>query len=360
MLVNSFYSSVSHSCGVSIFNEHLHVALLPFGINLLETNLRSSTSFTPSLISLVHYVPSGFISSEASIALMQFLTSSKNAETICFILHGLHKHGERRFQKDGICPDQEHHIRLMFQRAESIIVLSNAVAEACRTWQLHFGAKVRIVRLDHPGLFTPMRDAEPDGSYAFVGGISRPKKDHTSRTIGELIGLCEQSGIRIWQHWTNIPQPKPLTQSWRQTSGLLTDIQWSSLVSRAKTVLCPYQTRIQSVSGLISEALSAKRFVLATSFELALEMQRRAPALVRIEDDLHRWPDLILHLPSSNSYASAGIPKWDSFANCVARELLTLAERRAPPPMKIEQTMKRPGAPIIAELHDSGRETFLS
>jgi hypothetical protein len=187
-----------------------------------------------------------------------------------------------------------------------------------------------------------------------LGGISRPKKDHRSGAIRQLICLCERSGVRIWQHWTNIPQPQLLTHSWRHTSGLLTDSQWSSLVSHAKVVLCPYQTRIQSVSGLISEALSVERFVLATSFELALEMQSRAPALVHIEDDLHRWPSLILQLPSPNGCGSAGIPTWDSFAKCIAQELSTLTRRRARPPTKIEQTMTRPRALTVAELHDSG------
>ncbi len=343
MWVNSFYSSESGPCGISIFSHHLRRELLPLGINLFETNLRMPTSVVRTPSSLVHYVPSGFASAEASRALMQILISSKDHEKIFIILHGLHSRGEDRFQDDTICPDQERHICLMLHKADSIIVLSDAAAKACRTWQAQFGGKARIVRLDHPGLFTPMGSEVTGSSYALVGGISRSKKDHTTGKIGELIGLCENRGIRIWQHWTNVQQPHSLRRSWRQTSGLLTDIQWSSLVSHARVVLCPYQTRVQSVSGLISEALSAECFVLATSFEIALEMQRRIPPLVCIEDNLHRWPNLIMQLPSSRSHGSVGVPTWDSFAKRIALELSTSIVKCPAPDKNTEQTMKTVG-----------------
>lgn len=324
MWVSSLYSSGAGPCGISIFSRHLRSALMPLGINLFEMNLRTSTSVAPTPASLVHYVPSSFASARASGALTQFLFSSKDDEKILIILHGLHSDGESCFQSDTICPDQERHIWLMLHRAESIIALSEAAAKACRTWQARFGGKARLVRLDHPGLYAPIRRADTRGSYALLGGISRSKKDHTTGKIGELIDLCQNRGIRIWQHWTNVERPQSLRRSWRQTSSFLTDTEWGSLVSHAQVVLCPYQTRIQSVSGLISEALSADRFVLATSFELALEMQRRVPARMCIDDNLECWPDLILQLPSLPSYASACVPTWDSFARHIALELLTV------------------------------------
>lgn len=323
MWVNSFYSSTTGPCGISIFSRHLRGALMPLGVKLLETNFRTSMSVVRTLASLVHYVPSSFASSQASEALTQFLLSANDDEKILIILHGLHSYGENRFQSDTICPDQGRHIRLMLYTADSIIALSDAAAKACRTWQARFGGKARLIRLDHPGLYAPMRSAGTGGSYALLGGISRSKKDHTTGRMGELIDLCQNRGIKVWQHWTSVERPQSLRRSWRQTSGLLTDTEWSSLVSHAQVVLCPYQTRIQSVSGLISEALSADCFVLATSFELALEMQRRVPARICIEDNLDCWPNLILQLPSSGSCASAGVPTWDSFARHIAVELLT-------------------------------------
>jgi hypothetical protein len=323
MWVNSLYSSAAGPCGISIFSGHLRSTLRPLGVNLFETNLRTFTNVVPGLASLVHYVPSGFASAQASRALMQFLVSSKDDEKILIILHGLHAPDESRFQHDTMCRDQERHIQLMLHRAESIIALSDTAAKACRTWKTRFGGKARLVRLDHPGLYSPMQNAGTSASYALLGGISRSKKDHMIGKIAELIDLCQNRGIRVWQHWTNVDLPESLRRSWRQTSGFLTDSEWSSLVSHAQVVLCPYQTRIQSVSGLISEALSADRFILATSFDLALEMRRRVPAKICIEDNLARWPDLIRHLPSSPSCASANVPTWGSFSRHIALELLT-------------------------------------
>lgn len=323
MWVNSLYSPAAGHCGISIFSHHLRSALTPLGVNLFETNLRTSMRVAHTPASVLHYVPSSFANSQASAALTEFLLSSNHDEKILIILHSLYSCGEKRFQSDIVCPDQERHIRLMLHKAESIIALSEGVAKACRTWQARFGGKARLVRLDHPGLYAPVRSSETGGSYALVGGISRPKKDHTSDRIGELVDLCEDRGIRVWQHWTNAERPQWLRRSWRQTSGLLTDTEWSSLVSHAQVVLCPYQTRIQSVSGLISEALSADRFVLATSFELAFEMQRRAPERICIEDNLECWPNLIRQPPSSRNCARAGVPTWGSFARHIAMELMT-------------------------------------
>jgi hypothetical protein len=339
MLINGFYASVSDCCGISIFSHHLRRALLPFGINLRETNFRNADATVYSPISLLHYVPSSFINAEASRDLIQILAASKSDENICVILHGVHGREEARFQRDGICPDQEIHLRLLLQKAKIIFALSEAVAEACRTWQTQFGSSARIIRLDHPGLFAATCSREMGHSYAFVGGISRPKKDHRSARIQELIDQCETLGVRIWQHWTNIQRPRPPLTSWMQTSGLLTDVQWSSLISGARAILCPYETRIQSVSGIISEALSAGRFVLATSFDLALEMHRKAPALVRIEDNLQNWPNLLLGLPSCGSIRSPVVPTWEAFAESVSRELYRLSTSGMGPLTMAGETM---------------------
>jgi len=322
MPVNSFYSSPPGPCGISIFNRHLRQALLSFGISLFEMNLRKTWGVVRAQTSVIHYVPSAFADPEASRALMQLLASRQDHQRIFVILHGLHRHGEDRFQNDTICPDQERHIQLMFNAAEAIIALSASAVGSCRSWQTRLRGRARLLRLDHPGLFAPTENIEIRGSYALVGGISRSKKDHKAAEIAALVNLCENRGIRVWQHWTNVSQSHSITPGWRRTSGTLTDNEWSELVSRALVVLCPYQTRIQSVSGLISEALSAHRFVLATSFELALEMQRRIPAWVAIEDDLDRWPYLIQQLPSSRGDVDTGVPTWEAFAKCLALELM--------------------------------------
>lgn len=282
-------------------------------------------------VSLVNYVPSSFATSEASAALTRYLLSANHDEKVMVILHGLHAADEDRFLSDTICPEQKSHIWLMLHRAESIIALSEIAAEACRTWRARYGGKARIVRIDHPGLYAAVRVAGTGVSYAFLGGISRSKKDHTTGRIGELIELCENRGIRVWQHWTNVTR-QVSTKSWRQTSGVLTDAEWTSAILNARVVMCPYQTRIQSVSGLISEALSADRSVLATSFDLSHELQLRFPSRIYIEDDLERWPNLILQLPCSAGRANASIPTWDSFARHLAVEFM----RALPPGESLE------------------------
>ncbi len=197
MWANNLYHSADGPCGISIFSRHLRRALVPFGVNLFETNLRTSTDFIPGLASIVHYVPSAFATTKASRALTQALLSSNDDEKILIILHGLHGYDESRFQCDTICPDQERHIGLMLHRADSIFALSDAVANACQTWQDRLGGKARLIRLNHPGLFTPVHSTNTGGSYALIGGISRSKKDHTTARIQTLIDLCENHGIRV-------------------------------------------------------------------------------------------------------------------------------------------------------------------
>jgi hypothetical protein len=176
--VNSLHFSSAGPCGISIFSRHLRGALTPLGVNLLETNLRTTKGPVRAVPSLFHYVPSSFASPQASRTLIEFLVSSKDDDKILIILHGLHSLGESRFLNDTICSDQESHIRLMLQRAELVIALSDSVADACCTWQSRFGGKARLVRLNHPGLYVPTGNTGTGSSYAFLGGISRSKKDH--------------------------------------------------------------------------------------------------------------------------------------------------------------------------------------
>ena len=326
MFVNSFYSSTSDSCGISIFNRHLRDALSHRGFRILDTNLRIATGVISTSVGILHYVPGGFTSPEAANALIQLLVSRQRSQKLFVILHGLYSYEEHCLLDDVRCRKQEQHIRLMLQTADSISALSDSAAKACRTWQIRFGGRARLLRLDHPGLFAPTpRVTTTRGSYALVGGISKSKKIHTTGSILTLLDLCRRQGLRVWEHWTNLPTSAWTPQAWKRTFGLLSDIQWGELVSNARVVLCPYQTRYQSVSGLISEALSAHRFVLSTSFKLALEMRERYPALMLIEDDLQRWPHLIRHLPRSNSCITTAVPTWDSFASSMALELSTAA-----------------------------------
>lgn len=322
MLVNNFYSSATDSCGISIFSRHLHQALAPLGLDLLETNLATATGVGPTPISVLQYVPSGFATPETSRALLQLLASRQKADRMFVILHGLHRYGEDRLLDDTPCPDQEQHIRAMLQTAESIIALSQTAEATCTAWQTSFGGKANLLRIDHPGLYElPADGAVSDKSYALLAGISRSKKNHAADPIVALLDACRRDGVRVWEHWANVPPSTQTVPAWRQTFGVLNDIEWAQLVSQARVVLCPYRTRIQSVSGLVSEALSAQRCVLSTSFDVAVEMNQRYPDMVIIDDNLHDWPQIIRRVHPENVRPATSIPTWKSFAASLASQL---------------------------------------
>ena len=274
-------------------------------------------------IEILHYVPSSFASSEASRALITLLNTRQSTHKLIVVLHGLHSCGENRLLNDTPCPNQAETHKLILQSADSVIALSGSSAKVCNTWRSIYQGKARILRIDHPGLFAQAESvSKTHSSYAFIGGISRSKKIHTNYSISMLLEMCREQGVRVWEHWSNIRPPLRISQAWKQTSGLLSDIEWSGLISNARVVLCPYTTQIQTVSGLLSEALSVGRFVLSTSFELSIEMKLLFPKLVLIEDNIERWPALIQQLPQLPLSITAGIPTWDSFAQSIVLEII--------------------------------------
>src|ERR1019366_3557831 len=320
MIVNTFYYSNSDTCGISIFNGHLRRALSRIGVNVLDTNLRTAERIVRTPIGILHYVPGSYSSRKASNALIELLAALHDSQRLFVILHGLHSYGESRFPDGKTYPQREEHVRLVLQRAEAIIALSGSVARAYHTWRVRLGGPAMPIRLEHPGLFEPIVNRAADSGYALVGGISRTKKVYAAPGTSALFDACRRQDIRVWEHWSNVLPGANLQRSWRQTFGLVNDFAWSTLVSNARVVLCPYQTQVQSVSGLISEALSAGRCVLTTSFDLALEMRERYPALVFVEDDLKEWPYMINHLQSTSGI-NCTVPGWRLFASAVTSEI---------------------------------------
>lgn len=320
MLVNTFYYSYSDVCGISIFNGHLGKALSRIGISVLNTNLRTTEGSFLAPIGILNYVPGSFASAEAARALIKLLASFRDPQQLFVILHGLHSYGESRFPDGNIYPQHEQHVRLVLERSEGIIALSGSTARAYDTWRVRFGGPGTLIRLDHPGLFKPIGIRSENSDYALIGGISRTKKVYAAPGISELLDACRCQDIRVWEHWSNVSSTASLQRSWRQTFGPLNDLEWSTLISNARVVLCPYQTKVQSVSGMMSEALSAGRFVISTSFDLALEMREQNPALVFVEDDLHEWPNIIKRLQGPDDFKCT-VPSWNSFAAGVASEM---------------------------------------
>lgn len=315
MVVSSVFSSHSPHCGIAVFNQHLRDSLLRFRITTLDANIRHAAHEIGADAAVLHYAPSAFSSSNASSRLLELLSSHADIRTLIVILHGMHWPNERRLMEDASCPDQEHHIRLILHKADALIALSHSVATACRAWQSIYGGNARLLTLPHPGLFAPSPPtAAPLPTFAFVGGVTRPKKRYDDEALTHIADRCSEEGTHLWAHWTNLLPHTAKLQAWRQTTGLLSDTQWSYLISNARVVLCPYHSRVHSVSGIVSEAVSVGTPVIATSFDFALEMQRQTPDLVIIEDDLRRWPHLVNALSTSRRRRPAPIPTWRSFA----------------------------------------------
>ena len=322
MLINSFHFSSFEPCGISLFSRHLGESLSGLGHDMVQTNVSSEATLVDAPVWVLHYAPSSFSSAGASSALQRLLEAPSRRRKLCVILHGLFGCGENRFLNDGLCPSHAEHVRWINRSADVVCTLSASVLQAYQSWpraNLHLP---KVVRADHPGLFrVPALSAPLGDRYAFLGGISRPKKSHVSRETARFLELCGLQRIHIWEHWSNVKGAIPGRRSWRETYGFLGDAAWSDLLSQAHVVLFPYKTRVQSVSGIMSEALSAGRFVLSTPFEIALEMRSRFPDLVFIEDDLQCWAEIIRNLPDSARSGAVDIPTWPSFARTLADEL---------------------------------------
>jgi hypothetical protein len=318
--INSFICSDSESCGISIFNRHLKTELGSLKIELVENNLRSGNTWNNSLDSIIHYAPSAFSEKGDSSSLLRVFDSIDKNKKIYVILHGIHRFGENRFGDNPRSFDQTNHITRMLNKAHTIIALSGSAFSVCKGWQERLGGAARVVRSDHPGLYVNEKLRLSNDVYAFIGGISRSKKICISDPILKLIESCESSGIRVWQHWANLKTLPTQCRSWKVTSGLVDDARWSSLVSDAQVILCPYSSKIQTVSGLISEAISVGRPVLTTSFDFALEMKERFPNLIYVEDDLNNWSELIREFPILSGSQSNNIPTWRVFSQRMAAE----------------------------------------
>lgn len=325
MHVRNFYSSEADPCGISIFSGHLTRSLQQYNVDLVNVNIRSDPAVEMGNLSIVHYVPSGYSTRDTSDRLMRLIASHHYPCRLIVVLHGMYAPGESRFLDDTTCPDQAVHSLGLLKHAESVIALSSSVASVCRAWNNELGLSTRIVQSNHPGLFiAPHTGSAESFPYALLAGVSRSKKSHSAEAVSALTSLLASNDIRVWEHWTNVEANALEPRSWRQTSGLLSDEDWTSLVANAAMVLCPYRTKVQSVSGLMSEALSAGRVVLCSGFDVAYEMQALAPHHVFVEERLERWPECVRQILSRrNAAAVPPIPTWADFA----RELVDVLKQ---------------------------------
>ena len=325
MHVRAFYSTISSACGIAIFSRHLRCSLATHGIAVHEHNLRHARSVDPPDVVLLHYVPSGFVSEMAWAQLGRLLHQISSNSLVCVILHGLEPPIPVSCQRNGHLLTDPSQLKLLtlLERADIIVALSRSVSKSWHAWQQNFNLSGQLLPLHHPGLFGNVRLTLSSSAYCFLGGISRAKKDSGSCRVSTLISACEQAGNPIWQHWTNIrSSPTTGVCLWKCTTGVLSDDDWANAIAGAGTVLCPYDTQTQSVSGLLSEAVYAQRPILATSFAISREFKSYTPRLVHIEYNLDKWPQILREIPAFPPGADLNSPpSWDDFAGTLADEL---------------------------------------
>src|SRR5579862_9000591 len=170
MRVNSFHFSAFEPCGISIFSRHLAAELSMFGYDVAQTNLRLHSCGPCAPIWFLHYAPSSFASPKASFRLMRLIRVRPKSTKLCVILHGLFAYHEDRFLKDRRCPNQALHVELILKSADIICALSASVLSAMGSWPGSDDARGKIIRLDHPGLFSSPEKSLPNADpYAFLG-----------------------------------------------------------------------------------------------------------------------------------------------------------------------------------------------
>lgn len=333
MKIYGIHSSTSENCGVSIFNEHLKQSLQARDIHLESINIFSNLPLLNNRrIVILHYMPTAYCNEQSSRNLIHFL-KYQDVKNLVVIFHKVYLEDEKKYLKDTICPLQEEHLKLIFKKSRYLIALSKSVEANLKTWLVRFDTNAVIKTLDHPGLFIPASSNKFDFPYAFFGGIFRSTKNCYNYSTSKLIKLCNEKQLPIWIHWTNDKDLKfkkiTIDNVWKQTSGLLSDLSWSEMITNAKVILCPYQTRIQNVSGLISEAISARCYVLSTSFECSVEMQKRFPSLIFLNDDIEEWPDIIEKLFLEPKLPPLNYLNWNEFSENLIPTLAILNANEA-------------------------------
>lgn len=317
-MINGIYSSQDQNCGISIFNKHLSESLLKTGVVTKNVNIRNS-SYEIDLQndSILHYVPSAYSTNDLSVRLIELVDKIEGSITVIF--HGVYKEFENRFEKDTPCNFQTKQLYQILMKSKNIIALSKSTKSIVESWLWRFNIINKdVFLLDHPGLFVENKIDIVNEPYAFLGGVIRPKKTPNNKSTIKLLKELAQTKIPVWLHGTNLSKSdevKLKSNKYRKiTYGNLPDNTWSNIITNSKVILCPYETRIQSVSGIIAEAISANTYVLSTEFDYAKEMQQRFPELIYIDNDINKWLEVIMKLFKFYKNNEYNYLNWDEFA----------------------------------------------
>jgi glycosyltransferase involved in cell wall biosynthesis len=317
-MTKSIIFSKRETCGVNIFARHLNSLLEKIDhrssvVNVIHESINPSkhTNY------IIHYVPSSLSNSEETQIFLNLLRTIN--DKIIIILHGFYSLEEKRFLEDTACPDTALHAIAILNYADKIVCLSESVRRSFLTWA-HEEDIHKVIKIGHPGLYVGYKNKHGfkiGNDYVFIGGIERAKKNGRSLDILRLLKLCEYHGIKVRVHWSNAKIETKVDHPDNHTFGYIADEEWTELIANSKIVLCPYKTKIQSVSGIIPEAISAGTPILATSFDYSNEMRFSHPELVTVCDDIENWPNLILKKWKQDRQYKLSYKKvnWEDFAN---------------------------------------------
>lgn len=309
--VDIVYRSRGRSCGINLFSERLGYSLSGLGFRVRQYNLLHQ-SFKPGANTIIHYVPSMWAGDGG--ALERVLKQAEQGHIVA-VLHGIYGPREDSYLKETLCPQLHSHIHALGHTAKTVIALSNSCKVVWHQWGGgDFAAKVVVIY--HPGAHRPMWYNLTKEPYLFLGGISRPKKNIMGERLRNLLFAYSRNGIKVWVHISNSSQDEFYLPVWRLTSGVLPDKEWFSAIAHATAVLCPYETKIQCVSGIMAEAISLGTRVISTDFMFASEMKQKYTELVHVEDDLLKWP--VLPQREKSSQTLSCFPTWEEFADKVA------------------------------------------
>lgn len=312
------HRSRHRACGIFQFCKHLAIELRSREIDAETCNLKNECKSGLSPVVLVQYVPSMWAGHAYAFDRM---LSAVSRSKVVVMMHGLYGPGDLCHRLETPCNDLPQHLASISKYADSVIALS----ESCRlTYELWFQYGVqprRLTTLLHPGVYGAPPRGAAEADYVFFGGIMRPKKGF-DESLRSLLAAYSAAGQKVWVHAANGQVKNYSGLAWRISTGLCSDGEWSEMLGGAAVVICPYNTRIQCVSGVIAETLSVGTRVLATNFPFAREMRCRYPDYVAIEDDLSEWPELTRHF-KQQPIAPLEYMDWRLFTENLLRELVT-------------------------------------
>lgn len=307
--------SRSAACGISMFSGHLATELRARGLSVDEHNVPDHLE-CPRRNVIVHYVPSMWAG--AAEPLNKVLCAERRGRLMVMI-HGIYMPTCSNHMRETPCPDLPSHIASISSRADCVVALSRSCCELYSEWVRRDGGGGAINMLLHPGLVKAPRVTDTKG-HVFYGGVIRPKKSIDEAKIRRLLSALQESGLNTWVHASNSDTNVVLPEASRVSIGIRNDEEWAQMIANAVAVICPYDTQVQCVSGVIAESISAGTPVVATGFRFAREMQDQYPSLVTVNDDVLTWPQTISSFKGRKRVVPP-YPNWGSFTDAVLCEL---------------------------------------